>query len=57
MQKDTRNKLALIATVTLVPGGLLLGTALLVNHYRKKAAQKQADEADAEDGSDTPEQA
>lgn len=40
MRKDALGKAGLAATILLLPGGFLLGFALLVNEYRKKAAAK-----------------
>jgi len=39
MKTETRNRIALIAAATVLPGGWLLGAVALAHHYRKRASE------------------
>lgn len=43
MTKDTAKKLGLVAAALILPGGFILGAALVADHRRKKAAARTDD--------------
>lgn len=55
MQKKVVNNIALAATVLLVPGGFILGAALVARHYRKVRAARSIGEAGEEPPGPIPE--